>query len=450
MELKNNIENNNPKISPLGRLERVNDVGIRSEDVQEVLGSVPKWILRWGISLLAGIVLILIVGSCMFKYPDIVAAPMVLTTTNPPASVVARTSAKITKLLVADQQTVLPDDCLAILENTADYENINFLKSELKQIYIAIETGNKYDLKRKNLKLGVVQSGFLSLLMKLETYNQFLSLNYYPQKLASMRKLIDANNMHFRSLLKQQDIVNKQHDLEIKSHSRVSYLLKQHLISEEEGDKAQSILLQSEMNVRNMKSTLESKQIQITQLEDNLIETEQQYIEKTNAMLSELKASLTQLENEIRSWEMTYVLKTPIAGKVTFTNYWNANQNVIAGDIVFTIVPDSLLELIGKVQLPVNRSGKVQAGQKVNVHFNNYPDSEYGIVTARIKRISLIPAREGYFVAEVVFPHGLTTSYGKTLALTQEMTATANIITDDLRLIEQFIQPLKKIFKNNL
>ncbi len=314
----------------------------------------------------------------------------------------------------------------------------------------AINNGTNYHLPRKNLKLGAIQASFSGLLIRLENYNQFITQNFHPQKIASMRRIIEANKLHYKSLISQQEIVKKQHELEMKSFNRISYLLKQGLISEEEGEKAQSVLLQSEMNVRNMKSTLENAQVQISQLEDNLIETELQYTDKRHTLLSELKASLTQLENEIRTWEMTYVLKTPVTGKVTFTNYWNVNQNVSGGDIVFNVVPDTLSELVGKVQLPINRSGKVKTGQQVNVLFSNYPDNEYGIVKAQIKNISLIPTKDGYFVAEVSFPDGLTTSYGKNLPLTHEMTATANIITDDLRLIEQFIQPLKKILKNNL
>lgn len=426
------------------------DVELRSEDVQEVLGSVPPWILRWGISLLAGIVLFLIAGSWMFKYPDIISAPLVLTTTTPPASIIARTSAKISMLFVNNQQTVMAGDSMAILENPANYEDIIYIRTELDMINEAINNGTNYHLPRKNLKLGAIQASFSGLLIRLENYNQFITQNFHPQKIASMRRIIEANKLHYKSLISQQEIVKKQHELEMKSFNRISYLLKQGLISEEEGEKAQSTLLQSEMNVRNMKSTLENAQVQISQLEDNLIETELQYTDKRHTLLSELKASLTQLENEIRTWEMTYVLKTPVTGKVTFTNYWNVNQNVSGGDIVFNVVPDTLSELVGKVQLPINRSGKVKTGQQVNVLFSNYPDNEYGIVKAQIKNISLIPTKDGYFVAEVSFPDGLTTSYGKNLPLTHEMTATANIITDDLRLIEQFIQPLKKILKNNL
>ena len=46
------------------------DIELRSEEVQEVMGQVPAWIVRWGITLLFLVVVALLVGSCFFKYPD--------------------------------------------------------------------------------------------------------------------------------------------------------------------------------------------------------------------------------------------------------------------------------------------------------------------------------------------------------------------------------------------
>lgn len=443
--MDNNIENLNNRTPA----ESDKEIELRSEEVQEVLGSVPSWILRRGITLLACIVVMLIVGSWLFKYPEIISAPMVLTTATPPASIVAKTSGKLSVLQVKDQQIVREGDCLALLENPADYKDILFLKSELNKMLLDVNKEYTYNLLRKELKLGPIQSSFSGFLINLESYNKFIELNYYPKKLESTRKLIEANKQHYQSLLKQKEIVDKQHELDLKAFDREDYLRKQNLISEEESDKAKGTLLASDMNVQNMHSSMENMQIQIAQMEETLVDIEQQYLEKKNGLLSQLKTNINQLENEIRSWEMTYVLTSPIAGKVAFTNYWVVNQNVLAGDIAFTVVPIIQTELIGKAQLPIERSGKVKIGQSVNVHFNSFPDNEYGMVVGKVTQISLIPTKDGKYIVEIKFPKGLTTSYDKKLPLSQEMTANADIITDDLRLIEQFLQPMKKIFKNN-
>ena len=50
------------------------NIELRSESVQEILGRPPRWIIRWGISIIFIIVAGLVVGSYFFKYPDVLTA----------------------------------------------------------------------------------------------------------------------------------------------------------------------------------------------------------------------------------------------------------------------------------------------------------------------------------------------------------------------------------------
>ena len=50
-------------------MEDGKDIELRSEAVQEVMGHVPSWIVRWGITVLSLVVLMLVVGSFFFRYP---------------------------------------------------------------------------------------------------------------------------------------------------------------------------------------------------------------------------------------------------------------------------------------------------------------------------------------------------------------------------------------------
>ena len=94
--------------------------------------------------------------------------------------------------------------------------------------------------------------------------------------------------------------------------------------------------------------------------------------------------------------------------------------------------------------MPLARSGKVAKGQQVIVRFINFPDEEYGRVEGIVEDISLIPSFDSYQVS-ISFPNGLTTNYGKTLPLQYEMTATAEIVTADLTILERLVQPFRKI-----
>ena len=46
------------------------DIEIRSDEVQEVMNRIPPWILRWGTTVIFGVVSFIIIGSYWFKYPD--------------------------------------------------------------------------------------------------------------------------------------------------------------------------------------------------------------------------------------------------------------------------------------------------------------------------------------------------------------------------------------------
>ena len=52
------------------------------------------------------------------------------------------------------------------------------------------------------------------------------------------------------------------------------------------------------------------------------------------------------------------------------------------------------------------------------------------------------------YTVEVEFPADLRTTYRRELPLIQQMDGTGEIITEEMRLIEQFIQPVVSLFKN--
>lgn len=143
---------------------------------------------------------------------------------------------------------------------------------------------------------------------------------------------------------------------------------------------------------------------------------------------------------------MSYCLVAPSDGKVQLLVQGAPNLYLSAGDIFARMVPEGEETWIGRALLPIQRSGKVKAGQRVIVRFTNFPDQEFGIVNGRLSSVSLVPSEDNYMV-EIAFPNGLTTNYRKNLPVSYEMKATAEIVTDDVRLIERFFQPLKKILK---
>ena len=428
------------------------NIELRSEEFDEVLSGSPPWILRWGITIIACVVLILLIGSAVFKYPDIISSSVSLTGTTPVAGVVARSSGKLQELYVQNNQQVEAKAFLAVIENPAKTEDVIQLKEILRKLDSGLDTIAL--VPSQLLQLGSLQPLYSSFSLTMSEYRQFKELAYHLKKISLMKGRIAQNEVYYTNMMRQKEISEAQIKLAHQQYTRDSLLEAKILISKEELERSHSQYLQSSLSAENMDRSLENLQIQLAQMYESLYDTEYQYQEKKNTLETQLRSLINLLKTEVNTWEMNYVLTTPIEGVITFTQYWTKNQNVAAGNVVFNIVPDNQGEIIGKAMLPTERSGKVKVGQKVNIRFNNYPDNEYGIVKGVVKNISLIPASQGQgtksYIVDIELPNGLKTTYNKTLPFLPEAEGQADIITDDITLLERFLLPLRKVITESL
>ncbi|PZQ81281.1 MAG: HlyD family secretion protein, partial [Flavobacterium johnsoniae] len=74
-------------------------------------------------------------------------------------------------------------------------------------------------------------------------------------------------------------------------------------------------------------------------------------------------------------------------------------------------------------------------------------DREFGVIRGKIQSISLTPDKEGNILIDVSLPNKLETSYHKKIAFRQEMSGTADIITQDLRLMERLLYQFRDLFR---
>lgn len=72
-------------------METVENVEIYSESVRDFLERIPSWLIRWGISVVFMIVLALLSLSYIIHYPEMVVAPLKLTSIDAPKPIIAHT-----------------------------------------------------------------------------------------------------------------------------------------------------------------------------------------------------------------------------------------------------------------------------------------------------------------------------------------------------------------------
>jgi HlyD family secretion protein len=429
------------------------NLNLRSEEVQEILGRPPRWIVRVGISIIFVVVAGLFTGSYFLKYPDILPATITVTTENLPAGVMAMTTGKIDTIAVTEKQLVREGDLLAIVRNPARYEDVMRVKAILEASdTVTVETQNFASLQSvPSLQLGEIQSAFTAFDNALTDYRHFVKMDYHNRKIKVIQKQISAQRSLLQKTINQLNISRKQLSAAQKLFEIDSTLYSKSALSLVDYQSARNSFLQQQSSFESSKMSVDNQQMSILQSEQSIFDLEQQRIDEEQRLTSALTTAKEQLSAQIQQWEQTYLLVAPCDGKVTFTKYWQKNQNVGAGEVLVTIVPDGDTKVIGKILLPQQGAGKVKVGQTVNVKLDNFPYLEYGMVKVCIRNISMVPVqvdeKTKAYMLEVEFPERLVTTYGKELDFSQEMTGTAEIITEDLRLLDKFINPIKAVIK---
>jgi len=435
------------------RFTTPDNIELRSESVQEILGRPPRWIISWGISVIFIAVAVLIVGSYFFKYPDILTATITVTTENLPAGVMAKTTGRIDTLFVTEKQKVKQGNLLAVIENPASLEDVMSIKNyELKiksidSISYGLTLLRSYGL----LRLGELQPSYQTFIKSLEDYHYFITADYHHKKIQVIRKQIQTQNLILQKSKTQLNLSCQQLATAQQLFTIDSALYAKSALSGVEYQNARNTYLQQLQSYENAKLGIDNQNMSILQSEQSIFDLEQQYTEQLNNLQITLTGAFNQLQTQIKNWEQSYLLVSPVAGVVSLTKFWQKNQNVNAGDLIVTIVPNEQTKIMGKILLPPQGAGKVKEGQMVNVKFDNFPYMEFGIVRVQIKNISLVPVTVGdnqkAYMLEVDFPNNLKTNYGKELTFSQEMTGSAEIITEDLRLMDKFLNPIKAVIK---
>ena len=418
-----------------------------SDEAQSILGRAPSWVVRWGITVVFLIFVGIIVGCYFIKYPDTIEAPAVITTVNPPSDLVARYDGRIDTLCVKDKELVERGEPIAVLERLSEH-----LLAADTLAPAALAASPWLD---GEYALGELQSAFAEFQSRCRDYRHYLATDNIARKKELLREQIAKNREYYAKLERQRSLLLQDLDYGRRTLERDSLLLAEAVISAADYETTAQNYLSKQNTKAGFDATLTSTELQIIQSEQQLVELTLQQENETAEYERTLEQSRQQLAAQIAQWRQQYVLEAPVAGRVTLVNYWSENQHVAVGDKLASIVPDGATEVIGSLQVPSAGFGKVKVGQGVNVKLNGYPYMEFGVLRGRIRSLSAVPeqiqTQSGTtiaYTAEVVFPDGMTTSYKRELPMIQRMDGTAEIVTEDMRLIERFIQPVVSLFKN--
>jgi HlyD family secretion protein len=429
-------------------LEEINKIEIRSEEYQEVMGAAPNWLLRAGILVILLVIVAILIGSWFFRYPDIIVSQVSIVTQNPPVSLKSLASGKVTNIFYKENQQVKSDSVIAIIENTASYQDIVYISGILDTL-----SDIRYFPDSLILNLGELQQSYSSLLRIIRTSRNFDDLDYYGRKTESVQRQISDYNNYYAGLQKQIKIMEQENEISKTQFERDKSLFNEGVYAKVDYEKSEQSFLQQKRSYESSKTSLTNTQMQINQLRQEILDLELQKIQEQNTFEIQMDESLESFKSQLAKWKQTYLIISPIDGNVTYNKVWSENQTVGAGELIATVIPDNETKIIGKIDIPSVGMGKIKPGQNVNIKLDNYPYMEFGMLRGKIKTISLVPvvAEQGiFYTAEVELPSDLVSNYGKKIPFSQNLTGTAEIITDDLRLLERFLNPMRALWKDRV
>lgn len=409
---------------------------------------IPGSFLRWGLFLFFALLAAIIAISWFINSATVVSAQVVISTQNPPAPLVAKSGGKIALLCVSNQESVSEKQSIALIENSADYSDVKTLASFIDKMQRRPDwnkTVEIYDLPL-GLSLGEIQNSYSRFCVLWQTFRKYLIQAYLSQKIDLLKKQIKRQEEYAIELLNQKELSGQELQLIANGFYRDSilYVTSTYSISINEFEKSKLTHLQSQGSYSSLQGTIKSNELASLRLQEARLDLQIKLENEIQQFRLDLDEAFQLLQVSVNQWEEKYLIETPIKGKITFTTYWNENQVIKAGEILATVVPRDESQIIARSVVPNAGFGRVKVGQEVNIKLTEFPHMEFGVLKGKVKSLSLVPVEGGY-IAEIDLINGMRTTYNREIGFIQEMNGTAEIITEESRLIYKFINPLKAL-----
>ncbi|WP_026715532.1 HlyD family efflux transporter periplasmic adaptor subunit [Flavobacterium daejeonense] len=426
----------------------------RTEEVQQIIERMPTRFGLWITIIVMSLFSLMFFFGYKIRYPDVVMGQITINTHAAPIKLIANTNGKLHLNGLKSLATVKENDIVAYVQNSADLKDVEYVNSLIKSYNPTedkiIDLISKLP---KNLALGELNSIYYAFVNSLQELANYKHDKLFEKQEESLRKLsLEQEKAIQSSALKVKTGANSLRYMQ-KFHRRDSVLLSKQIVSEADFDQTEITYLNSKDNYQNAISNLINNRQQAQQTESKIQEISIQKTEKEKELKLAVLSTYTDLQDNIKIWEQKYVFRAPFNGKVQFLKFWTTNQFVQSGEPIFTVIPKND-QAIGQVILPIKGAGKVKKGQEVIVKLEDYPYVEYGSIKGKVQSISLTTNStktengdiETYMIM-VDFPQQLKTNYGTVLDFKFEAKGTAEIITNDRRLIQRLFDNLKYIIK---
>lgn len=409
-----------------------------SSEVEEIMTDVPGWLVSHGMTITGLIFVTLLSVAWFVKYPDVIKAEVTITSSPAPIKLVSRSEGRI-RIFKKEKEYAKRGSTIGYIQDDVELQDILTLEGLLRQ--------GKYDsIRKSSFEIGEFEmhlSKLNSVTVDIQNLNQ---TNLFGKKIYYLQEKL--RNVHILSdnISQGIELLRRELQIEKKKFERDSILFATGAISSLTYEDSKIRLIQKASALRNKKSELYNNIILVDNINSQLMDLTLDREIETNRLNSLQLNSKRELISAINQWKEKHLLISPISGKVTYLDVINDEDFITKGKDLFSVIPDAI-QIYGNAYIPLYKSGKVKLNQKINIKLFSYPFEQYGVVEGNISTISTIPNNDKYLV-RIELEDDLKSSYNLELDFKPELKGEAEIITEDLRLLERLYYQLIKLIRS--
>lgn len=422
-------------------MENESNLNLKSEEVQEILGTPPGWLLRYGTLLFFLIIVLLFWLSYWIKYPDVVEHEIIISFNDPPIKMISPNSGYIDLIYASQNQKVKKGQLLVTFKTDADYQDVltiyeNLLKVKSLDINKLISINLD-----ENIRVGEIQNSLLEFIEMQKQYSNQLKGDYVSFTKKDVQKQIVALESGVLYLINLKESISVQIDniqIQLKNEE---VMVKMDKLSQTELNKTRDKYIGLNSNLNATEAEIKDKQIKINTLKNELISINLGGEKGREIAELKLKDSFIQLKTKISQWIYTNLIISPSDGVLQIiSGNLKTDQYISKDEPLFIIIPSQSKEMRGIMNIPFTESGNIEKNQKVLVRLKSYPSAQYGILEGRVLNISKVAIElnnEMVSPINVNFQNGLITTKGYKISNEQELSGTGRIITKEKRFIQR-------------
>jgi hypothetical protein len=428
-------------------MEQNNQEIRQTEELRDIISKIPNNFSKIILIGILSLLIIMIVLGIVIKVPGQIDIPAKITSNDPPVILRSHMTGKIALAIDSFPSYCVKNSIIGTITNPASTNDVYFLKSLLEKTDIYASEVIIDSLFDKDLTLGRLEDPYTVFREKLQAYYALKANSTYYYQIEYTNQIIKNKE----NVLKQRNIIKNNTELENgilnKKLKTDSLLYKKKVILTDELNNSFLEKIGSQNQIANLKIEIAnlSQEIQKLKMDLNKLQIDF-HRELRNARFAVVESHQNLLSN-IQVWEDNYVFITHRNAHVELANIISTGDFVTEGQPLFHLVFNGS-NYYCIATLPPYGAGEVKLNQAVNIKLDLYPYQEYGFLEGKVLSITRNTI-DDYYLVQITLPNGLHSSNGFELLFAESMTGSAEIITENKRLIEVILYKLMNAVKPN-